>query len=126
MKYYDTVWGDERDSYKIHPEPKPIITLRHKKRYLVNHTQRCYIQIGEYIVANKYQEKGLYRRGKYDAFYTYDMGVHPLPLLTACGNGRGGGDYPDYDEQIGAWAFDRIEVTDKCPTGYEKMTYHFA
>ena len=129
MKYYNAAWGDERNACRIHPAPKPIITLRHKKRYLVNHTQRSYIQIGEYIAANKYQEKGICRRGRYDPLYTYDICVHPLPLLTACGNGRGGGDYhKGYSgyEQIGAWAFDRIEVTDKRPTDYEKAVYHFA
>ena len=49
--------------------------------------------------------------------------VNPLPLLTACGNGRGGGDYhdcyPDYDK-VGTWAFDIIECTDARPEGYEK------
>lgn len=128
MKYYDAAWRDEEGRYQIHPAYQPIITLRHKKRYLVNHTQRSYIHIGEYIAANKYKRKGLYRRGKYDSSHTYNMCFHPLPLLTACGNGRGFGDYheecPSYDK-IGTWAFDRIEVTDKRPADYEKMAYNF-
>ena len=46
--------------------------------------------------------------------------VHPLPILTADGNGRGGGDrsdcYPDGTEKentkfVGTWAYDRISVT---------------
>jgi hypothetical protein len=38
--------------------------------------------------------------------------VHPLPLLTCSGNGRGGGDYCLDDERVGIWAFDRIGITD--------------
>ena len=41
--------------------------------------------------------------------------VHPLPLLTSEGNGRGGGDYRHYHgaEYIGAWARNRIMVVSK-------------
>ena len=36
---------------------------------------------------------------------------HPLPLLTANGNGRGGGDYLGSDmDLVGSWAGDRIAV----------------
>lgn len=37
--------------------------------------------------------------------------VHPLPLLTCSGNGRGGGDYRLEDERVGSWAFDKIGLT---------------
>lgn len=38
--------------------------------------------------------------------------MHPLPLLTAYGNGRGCGDYRNTDiEKVGIWAFDRIGAT---------------
>lgn len=40
--------------------------------------------------------------------------IHPLPLLVADGNGRGGGDYWPYSEHdenyVGSWAGDRISV----------------
>ena len=43
--------------------------------------------------------------------------LHPLPMLTACGNGRGGGDYNIEDtfakEVIGSWAGDNLSVTTK-------------
>jgi len=44
-----------------------------------------------------------------------DWLVHPLPLLTCEGNGRGGGDYwKEYGaEYIGAWARNRIMVVSK-------------
>ena len=35
--------------------------------------------------------------------------IHPLPLLTAVGNGQGGGDYRGRDmRRVGTWAGDRI------------------
>ena len=37
--------------------------------------------------------------------------VHPLPLLTCSGNGRGGGDYHLDDERVGSWAFDKIGIS---------------
>ena len=44
--------------------------------------------------------------------------VHPLPLLLAESNGRGGGDYSGINmELIGTWAWDEIEITSKSPRG---------
>lgn len=37
--------------------------------------------------------------------------VHPLPLLTCSGNGRGCGDYRFEDKRIGSWAYDKIGIT---------------
>jgi len=45
--------------------------------------------------------------------------IHPLPLLTCSGNGRGGGDYRlvedgynyEEDERIGSWAYCKIGAT---------------
>lgn len=45
--------------------------------------------------------------------------VHPLPLLTCEGNGRGGGDYRSDDfenKYIGSWARDLISVNGQKPT----------
>lgn len=36
--------------------------------------------------------------------------IHPVPLLTAEGNGRGGGDFHGQNDLIGTWARDRIQV----------------
>jgi len=58
-------------------------------RYIINHTKKQYVDK---------------QRNKTDDF-------HPLPLLTAEGNGRGGGDYRGIDENlIGIWARDVISV----------------
>jgi len=67
-------------------------------RYIVNHTTKQYV--------DKY--------GKY---------VHPLPLLTAEGNGRGGGDYSGLDETlVGIWARHVISVESELPSEpYEEL-----
>lgn len=83
MKYYNAAWEDGRDVYRIHPEAKPVITMRHKNRYLINHTQKVYIRIGEYIAANKWQEKGAFVRGKYDPFLAWQKALAYL-IPTVC------------------------------------------
>jgi len=37
--------------------------------------------------------------------------IHPLPLLTCVGNGRGGGDFHGEDDRIGMWYRDHIYTT---------------
>ena len=43
--------------------------------------------------------------------------IHPLPLLCADGNGRGGGDYNGINENmVGIWAYNHIGVGNDIPT----------
>jgi hypothetical protein len=58
--------------------------------YIVNHTKKVYIE----------------KKGDF----------HPLPILTAEGNGRGGGDYhgPNMD-MVGTWARDVISMENEAP-----------
>jgi hypothetical protein len=58
--------------------------------YIVNHTKKVYVK------------------------KTGDL--HPLPILTAEGNGRGGGDYhgPNID-MVGTWARDVISMENEAP-----------
>ena len=52
--------------------------------------------------------------------------VHPLPLLTASGNGRGGGDYHGEGmEHVGAWAGHHIRVEKEPPEDYTLITPNF-
>ena len=45
--------------------------------------------------------------------------IHPLPLLTAMGNGYGGGDYRGINQNLcGIWACDIIEISNNIPNGY--------
>jgi hypothetical protein len=51
---------------------------------------------------------------------------HPLPILTAEGNGRGGGDYRGADEDlVGTWARDVISVEMEAPADYTMLVYNF-
>ena len=59
----------------------------------------------------------------------WGMKVHPLPLLIAEGNGRGGGDYstncPDIDK-VGIWARNLIRVSDEKPSkDYKELKVKF-
>lgn len=52
----------------------------------------------------------------------WDGKVHPLPLLTADGNGRGGGDYDGaLMDMVGRWKGDLIEVSDEVPADYSEI-----
>ena len=52
--------------------------------------------------------------------------IHPLPLLTCEGNGRGGGDF--YGRRgmklVGSWARHRISVSNKVPKGYKEIKFN--
>jgi hypothetical protein len=62
-------------------------------KYIVNYTKKQYIRIPD-------------KKGE----------IHPLPLLCADGNGRGGGDYEGVNMQlVGSWAYDEIGVTNTIP-----------
>lgn len=73
-----------------------------KHRYIINFTKKMYTVIPEKDRSSEH------------------LTVHPLPLLCAFGNGRGGGDYSGKNmELIGAWAFDRIGVANELPEGFK-------
>lgn len=130
---YRNVWGDERERFYIYPKPYGYLTLKNRCQYLINHTTKEYVDLESYIEKNKWHKRSEYRRrrdGRVIAKpYEYDVCIHPLPLLTACGNGRGGGDYydcfSDY-EKVGSWAFCEIELTGIEPSGYNLVEYHFS
>lgn len=63
----------------------------HGFKYLVNYTKKQYC-----VIPSKSKT---------------DYVIHPLPLLTSSGNGRGGGDYEIEDSRVGTWAFDEIGAT---------------
>lgn len=79
--------------------------------FLVNHTKHMYIDLTKYIIENQFGEGWCH---------------HPLPLLTACGNGLGGGDYWGINENlIGSWAFDKISLEWKKPDNFIEFMPHF-
>ena len=84
----------------LQPETKDMSMYR----YIVNHSK------GQYVDKN-YGESN----------------IHPLPLLTADGNGRGGGDYKGDDmDMVGSWRGDTISVEKEIPIGYTELICEFA
>ena len=82
--------------------PLEYLPINTKYMLLVNWTKKQYISMYEYIEKNTVN----------------DWCLHPLSLLTALGNGKGGGDYKGINENlIGIWAFDEISFED---ADYEK------
>jgi len=85
-----------------------------KGMFLLNHSKALYVDLAGYI-RRSIDEEG--------------WCLSPLPLLTACGNGRGNGDfYKEYSgfEHIGTWAFDWVEYTDYVPGDYTEFPIRFA
>jgi len=124
MKCYSHVWKDEDEKESIPPsmytpEDLSLINDKTKEMYLVNHDRKEYLDLGSYI------ERCTVKDGNWVGWC-----VNPLPLLTACGNGRGGGDFHCNDtnighEQVGIWAFDELELTSAIPDSYQECTYTF-
>ena len=125
MLIYNALWGECAQN-GIRPQLTNKLTFRMKNRFLVNHTQKRYIDLGRYMRENSYMEIW-HQNGK-----PVDRRecIHPLPLLTACDNDRGGGDFhkgnPGY-ELVGTWALDLIEYTDRKPgAGFEEQVVYFS
>ena len=76
-----------------------------KYRYLVNHDKKEFVDLyySKLPISDTYTTE----KGKVIKYV-----VHPLPLLTCEGNGRGGGDYrsSNGEKYIGAWARDLISL----------------
>lgn len=79
-----------------------------KGKFLVN------ITTGEFIDLDKYEDMAKDSEG---------YCVHPLSLLTAVGNGKGGGDYHEGKcmHLVGTWAGDLLKVTSERPDGLTEL-----
>ena len=99
--YYEKVYGDRnkngRGSIAKSNLTESQVTLDGK--YLVNYDKKEYLDCDEYY-ENSVNEN--------------DRCMHPLPLLTCVGNGRGGGDFHCKDKKImklvGSWCLDTISI----------------
>jgi hypothetical protein len=74
-------------------------------RFVINHTKKLFVD------KNKVRKDG----GGYK--------LHPLPLLTCEGNGRGGGDFRDGEPLVGSWARDVISVEENAPEDFEEIAF---
>ena len=94
--------------YLCEDDTKVLPKARRKEyRYIINHTKNTFVDK---------------RKGMKDAD---GWQIHPLPLLTCEGNGRGGGDFIGTSSLIGIWARDVISVSDTKPesTLYKELIF---
>ena len=104
-KAYKRAWNSDI-SHGIH-----AFTTSLDDRYVVNHTKKIFVDF------NEYKENSKTESGRV---------IHPIPLLTVAGNGRGGGDYcGSCMEEVGTWCMDVISVEDFPPDEYEKISVQF-
>jgi len=96
------------DIYGNRSKMHPIIDISSMKnyRFIVNHTKKLYV---DKVKVNEVAD------------------YHPLPLLTAEGNGRSGGDYNDRScaNLVGTWARDVISVEVDLPAGFTELLCRF-
>ena len=104
---YKKVWGKNVNLLTCAPSD---FTLDGK--FLVNFDTRQFINLDEY---------------KATSVGSDGWTIHPLPLLTAIGNGRGGGDFHKgvgYDK-IGSWAWQLLAFLDRPPKDFSKANIRF-
>jgi len=53
----------------------------------------------------------------------YIMRIHPLPLLTCEGNGRGGGDYHKENPLVGLWTRNRVVMQKERPRNCKEIVF---
>lgn len=110
-KFYKIAWNPKISEIDL--DIKTYSSLEGKA--ILNHDTK------EYLDCDIYFESSTDKHG---------WTIHPLPLLTALGNGLGGGDYhekfPNFDK-VGFWANNLIEITslDKVPEEYNRFDIYF-
>jgi hypothetical protein len=88
-------------------------------------TQRCHT-VGNSIDTDKMTRIPTLRLPRFKKKQFVDKqkcsSIHPLPLLTAEGNGNGGGDYyGENKNMVGIWARDIISISDTVPEGFTEL-----
>lgn len=101
-KLHRIAWGDDVDGEGVEADEMLL-----DGKFILNHTKKLFLNCDMY---------------KRDCTDEDGWTLHPLPLLTAIGNGHGGGDYIGINEQnVGCWAFDEIEISDIVPKDYQPI-----
>lgn len=106
-----TLYGFCGDYNKIKPEELHSLEVDEfikKRPYLCNYNTKEYVDLSKLP-----KDKDGWR-------------IHPLPLLTAEGNERGGGDYHGANKElVGVWARDYIAFRTRIPKGFEEFKPDF-
>lgn len=85
---------------------------------LINHTKKEFIRIDDYIA----QVESRTRAKCKDELFI----IHPLPILTSVGNGKGGGDYHGCNEKLaGTWADDDLMIVPDYNNEFFVTEYNF-
>lgn len=106
---YADVWGSDDKEADDHYEFAPAGRFSYRNKWLVNHDKRVCISFNEWVKS-----------------YGSECPIFPLSLLTAIGNGRGGGDYDgNAMARIGTWTWDLVEITKTKPSGYKVLDFVF-
>ncbi len=105
---YKEVWGETVSTHTVYSSD---FTLDGK--FLLNHDRRQFVDLNEY---------------KATSVDKHGWTIHPLPLLTAVGNDRGGGDFHEGNtgfDCVGIWAWQLLSFADKSPKNFSKFPLVF-
>ena len=105
---YKAIWGD-----KVKPVGVSSSDFTLNGKFLLNHDAKEFVDLDEY------------KRLSVDK---HGWTIHPLPLLTAIGTGRGNGDFGEDGlgiEYVGTWAWHLISLEDKPPKDFIKADIAF-
>lgn len=105
---YDDCWGDDsKDDFEFNKAE-----FDYFRKFLVNLTKKEYISFDDYMKKAKSEWQ-----------------LNPISIMTAIGNGRGGGDYFSRSKRkmnlVGSWAWDVITIDDEEPKGMRKLNVDF-
>jgi hypothetical protein len=108
MNYYEMCDStDEGEHVARELIPKPLTKKEAKEfRFIVNHTKKEFVDKTKVPSVDGWQ-------------------IHPLSLLTAEGNGRGGGDFRGENKAVGIWARDVISVEKEIPKDFKEIKPNF-
>jgi hypothetical protein len=116
--YADPTKGRKNNTYTLcdnNKKLKPTIGYHKSLRYIVNHDKKQFVDLKHCPVQEVYNGN--------------DWRIHPLSLLTAEGNGRGGGDYHGFTlDLVGSWARDKIssvKISKDIPKGFKELKPDF-
>ena len=104
------------DDYYTNQPQEPEQEMPESKGYLVNYDKQVYIDLNMYKQTAPTADKN-------DP--EWEVKIHPLSILTAVGNDRGGGDYYGINMKlVGSWAGDLLEITEKSPdANFKDITF---
>lgn len=105
---YKEVWGEV-----VKPLGVSSSNFTLDGKFLLNHDTRQFVAFDDY---------------KKQSMDKHSWCIHPLPLLTAVGNDRGGGDFHEGNtgyEFVGIWAWQLLSFVDNPPKGFSNFPLVF-